>query len=253
MFRRFLIGSAALLASSSMIAYAGPKEDVQAAVQKLGDAPNYSWTTTVEGGFGAGATEGKTEKGGYTVTSIAMRQTSYDIVLKDKAAAIKTPDGWKSLAELAVPDPNGGFNPATFIAARVQTFKSPTDTAKDAIDKLQEVKKADDAYTADLSPDYIKAQMQFGGRGGRRGGAAGGAPPAPPEIKNPKGDLKFWIKDGMISKVAMHITGTMSFGGNDMDIDRTTTTDIKDIGSTKIEVPDEAKAKLAAPAPAPAP
>jgi hypothetical protein len=36
----------------------------------------------------------------------------------------------------------------------------------------------------------------------------------------------------------------MTFNGNDVEIDRTTTTEIKDVGSTKVEIPDEAKKKL---------
>ena len=40
------------------------------------------------------------------------------------------------------------------------------------------------------------------------------------------------------------VKGKVSFNGNDRDVDRTTTVEIKDIGSTKIEVPEEAKKKL---------
>ena len=36
----------------------------------------------------------------------------------------------------------------------------------------------------------------------------------------------------------------VSFNGNDRDVDRTTTIEIKDIGSTKVEVLDDAKKKL---------
>jgi hypothetical protein len=36
----------------------------------------------------------------------------------------------------------------------------------------------------------------------------------------------------------------MSFNGNDMDVDRTTTVEIKDVGTTKITVPEEASKKL---------
>jgi hypothetical protein len=36
----------------------------------------------------------------------------------------------------------------------------------------------------------------------------------------------------------------VSFNGNDRDVDRTTTVEIKNVNSTKIEVPDEAKKKL---------
>ena len=38
--------------------------------------------------------------------------------------------------------------------------------------------------------------------------------------------------------------GKVSFNGNDRDVDRTTTVEIKDIGSTKVQVPDDAKKKL---------
>jgi len=36
----------------------------------------------------------------------------------------------------------------------------------------------------------------------------------------------------------------MNFNGNDVDIDRTTTVEIKEVGSTKVDVPEEAKKKL---------
>jgi hypothetical protein len=36
----------------------------------------------------------------------------------------------------------------------------------------------------------------------------------------------------------------MTVNGEDRDVDRTTTIEIKDIGTTKVEVPAEAKSKL---------
>ena len=38
--------------------------------------------------------------------------------------------------------------------------------------------------------------------------------------------------------------GKVSFNGNDRDVDRTTTVEIKDVGTTKVEVPEGAKKKL---------
>ena len=52
------------------------------------------------------------------------------------------------------------------------------------------------------------------------------------------------MKDGQLTKYEYNVKGEMSFGGNDIDIDRTTTIEIKDVGSTKVEVPAEAKAKI---------
>ena len=39
-----------------------------------------------------------------------------------------------------------------------------------------------------------------------------------------------------------HATGTVTFNGNDRDIDRTTTTEFSNVGSTTVTIPDEAKA-----------
>lgn len=100
-----------------------------------------------------------------------------------------------------------------------------------------------------------------GGPGGAASGPAGGAggaggpPGGGPQFSNIKGSVKIWLKDGVITKTETHITGTVTFNGNDRDIDRTTTTEISDLGSAKVDVPDEAKAvlegKTAAPATAP--
>ncbi len=48
--------------------------------------------------------------------------------------------------------------------------------------------------------------------------------------------MKFWIKDGILVKYQYHVSGTVSFNGNDRDVDRTTTVEIKDVNSTKIDV-----------------
>lgn len=65
-----------------------------------------------------------------------------------------------------------------------------------------------------------------------------------PEPKNAKGSVKFWIKDGMLSKYQTKVQGTVNFNGDDRDIDRTTTVEIKDTGTTKIEIPEAAQQKM---------
>jgi hypothetical protein len=57
--------------------------------------------------------------------------------------------------------------------------------------------------------------------------------------------VKFWIKDGKLSRFQTHVTGKSTDpDGNPVDIDRTTTVDIKDIGSTKIDVPADVVKKI---------
>ncbi len=56
--------------------------------------------------------------------------------------------------------------------------------------------------------------------------------------------MTFWVADGKLTKYQFHVTGSIDRGGNPMDMDRTTTVTIKDVGATKVEVPDDAKKKL---------
>ena len=76
--------------------------------------------------------------------------------------------------------------------------------------------------------------MRFRGRGGNEG----------PEVSGAKGSAKFWVKDGVLSKYQYQVKGSMNFNGNDFDVDRTTTVEIKDVGTTKVAIPAEAQKKL---------
>ena len=63
-------------------------------------------------------------------------------------------------------------------------------------------------------------------------------------VKDAKGTLQIWVRDGAMSKMQVHLTGTRTFNDQDQPVDQTSTTEIKDVGTTKITVPDEAKKKL---------
>jgi hypothetical protein len=117
----------------------------------------------------------------------------------------------------------------------LQNFKTPAAQAEDLAAKAKDLKKSDDMYTGELTEEGVKELLTFGPRPG-----GGNAPPP----SNAKGSVKFWIKDGVLAKYEFKVQGTVSFGGNDVDIDRTTTLEIKDVGSTKVDVPEEAKKKL---------
>jgi hypothetical protein len=228
---------------------ADPSDDIKSAVKALADSPNYSWSTTVQGGFGRGPQEGKTEKDGYTSVSIQIQDNPYDIIIKGDKAAIKTDSGWKTPAELmadAGDAADGPPPPEQFAAIFARNFKTPTEQAQDTLDNLQNIQKTDTGYTADLTEDAAKKMLN---RNRPRRNAAttnpdNGNGPPPFEVSNPKGSVKLTIKDGTLTQVQFHLTATISFNGNDRDVDRTTTMDIKNVGSTTVDVPDEAKAKL---------
>jgi hypothetical protein len=227
---RSILAAAAVVMGLTAAAMAGAKEDVQAAAKKLGEAENYSWTSSVEGGF-ASKTEGKVQKDGLTVLKMTFGDNSTELVTKAGKGAIKTQDGWMSLAD-ATGD-NAPQGPGRFIARMAQNFRTPAKQAEEAASAAKELSKTDDAYSGELTEQGVKDLMAFG----RRGGNA-------PEVKNAKGTVKFWVKDGILTKTQIHVQGTINFNNEDRDLDRTTTVEIKDVGTTKVEIPEEAKSKM---------
>jgi hypothetical protein len=232
MFKSFLTAVTILTASTAAL-YAAPKDDVAAAAKKLADADNYSWKSTIEGGFSSTA-QGQTQKDGLTHVSSTFGDNTVEIVLKGDKGAVKTDDGWKAAAEVAA-DAQG---PQRFIARMVQNFKSPATQGKELAEKTAELKKDDDAWAGDLTEEGAKSLMTFGRRGA-------GANANAPTIAKARGSAKFWVSaEGVLTKFQYNVKGTMTVNGEDRDVDRTTTIEIKDIGTTKVEVPAEAKSKL---------
>lgn len=234
MFAKALFGAVAVLAGSAVVAYGAGKEDVEAAVKKLAAADSYSWRSTTEAasGFGNGTTEGKTQKDGLTVTKGTFGDNEIVTVRKGDKFAMKRGDqDWVSSAEMAQ---RGGGRGRGMFGGGGQT---PAAMAEQWLQTIPDFKESGGAYVAELSGDAVRNMMPFGrGRGGQGGQG--------PEITNGKATVKVWIKDGMISKTELTMAGSINFNGNDVDLGRTTTTEIKDVNKTKVEVPAEAKAKL---------
>ena len=227
-----LIGAIALMSGSILAADSGPKQDVISAAKKLGDKANYSWKTTVtvpEGArFRPGPVEGKTEKDGFTVLSMTIGDNTRQAVLKGDKGAVTDQDGaWQSLADLENSEGRGRF-----LALMVRGFKVPAAQAAEIASGAKELKQAGDVCAGELTEDAAKTLLRF-----RRGGDG-------PTVNNAKGSVKFWVKDGVLAKYEFKVQGSITFNNNDVDVDRTTVVEIKDVGATKVEVPAEAKSKL---------
>ena len=230
-----ILTSALLAATLSSSLAADAKEDVTKAAKALAEKGAYSWKTTVASPgaqFPTGPTEGKVDKDVIYVT-MTFRDNKTEAYVKGDKAVYTNQDGeWQSAAD-------AGEGPGRFMAARFRNMKAPAEQAQEIAGLVKEFKKDGDAYTGDLTEEGAKGLLRF--RGGR-GGGGGDAP----EIKGAKGTAKFWLKDGVLSKMEYQVKGSMkNRDGEDRDIDRTTTTEIKDVGTTKLTIPEPVKKKLA--------
>jgi hypothetical protein len=225
--------AAALFVSSVFAADSGPKEDVTKAAKALAEKGNYTWKSTVvvpaDAQFRPGPTEGKTDKESGTYVKMTNNDRTAESVIKGKKVLIKGEEnGWQTAEELENAE---GF--VRFLAARMKNFKTPAEQAEELVKDVKELKKDGDVYSGDLTEEAAKNLMRF-----RRGGGDG------PQISGAKGSAKFWVKDGVLSKYEFKVKGSMNFNGNDIDVDRTTTTEINDVGTTKVSIPEGAQKKL---------
>ena len=236
MFRSAAVCTLVLLTSTALPARADAKGDVESAAKKLADASGYAWTSTTEGGFGGGTSEGKAEKDGFTRVSMTFANNTVEVVKKGDKGAVKMEDGWKSFDEAAeAGGEQGQPNRGRFIAIMLRSYKAPAAVIQQLVSNAREIKPsgAGEALQAELTEAGAKEMLSFRGRQGGEGPAISGA----------KGTAKFWLKDGTVAKVEYNLQGSMSFNGQDRDIDRTVTIEIKDVGTAKVEVPEEAKKK----------
>jgi len=220
-----------ILVLSLGMAHADPKAEVLDALKKLAGSSGYSWISTpkTEGSETArrlGAIEGKTQSDGYTYLKGAAGETTVEIALKGEKMAVNYNGDWLSTAEI-------GENNSTI--KRLRALKAPAEEAETLAGKAAELKKESDGlYSGDMKPDAAKELFALLGR------RASEAPEA-------KGSMKFWIKDGSLSKYEFVVGGKIKVGGEDkreVAISRTTTVEIKNVGSTTVSLPEDAKKKL---------
>jgi hypothetical protein len=218
---------------------AEPQDEVIQAAKMLGDKENYSWTSTVNNlvpssRFRIGPTQGQIEKGGFTKISMSFGDNSFDAVLKGDKGAVKTSDGWQSLTEAGE---SGNQNAGRFLTRYFQSLQSPAEQAADLAGKTYGISKSGEVYGGDLNQEAVKQLLTFG----RRPGAGTDAPE--PMLRDGAGAVKFWIQEGKLVKYEYSVKGFVTFGGSERQVDRITTVEIKNVGTTRVDVPQEALQK----------
>ncbi len=226
------IAITSLALGTALAADSDSQSVVKSAAQRLIDKASYSWTSKARSEAGGvdwnqGPTEGKTEKDGYTYFSLTFNDNPIECAFKGRKSAIKIESDWESSEEMT--------GDREWIGARLKAFKAPASEATDLVDRAKELKSAGDGlYSGDLSEDGVKKLLSFMAQGQQT-----------PEVKNPKGWAKFWVKDGLLTKYEFNLQGKFNGrDGEEVTLNRTTTVDIKNVGTTTVHVPDDAKKKL---------
>ena len=227
------ISLTALLAVSVSAADTDAKTTVKTAAKALADKDNYSWSLTSKSETGDQgqrmSTVGKTEKSGLTQLTVTFGDREVEVALKAGKVAVKQDSDWKTPDEM-------DERPAAMVR-RYQTYKLPAAEVETLLEKAKELKAgAEGLYSGDLTDQGVKDLLTRFRRPNTQA----------PDPKDVKGWLKFWVKDGALTKYEYNTQGKVTFGQDqqEREVNRTTTIEIKDVGTTKLTVPDEAKKKV---------
>ena len=218
------------LLAPSCLAAADASAEVKAAAKKLADQPNYGWTSTPKyepefPGLRLSPTEGKTEKGGYTHAVFSYNDNEVETAFKGSQGAIKLEGEWNSEADLE--------GDRAWIGQRLKKYKTPAAESQELVENATGLKQGDTGVvTGDLKEEAVKEILS---RIGRR---------AATNTKDLKGGVKFWIKDGRLVKYEFNVQARVTVREEEMSVNLTTTVEVKDVGTTKVSLPDEAKKKL---------
>jgi hypothetical protein len=227
----FALAATLLAAGYVVAAETTPTDTVNGALTKLKAATNYAWKATIQipdAPFEPGPVKGSTEQGGYSMVSQEFNDNTIEAVFKGEKVAVKGEQGWQLLDEMEG------------MGAMMGGWLTVNGTAADEAGKLlkgvKELKSGgDNLFTGDLTPEAAKDLMTYKPRRGQ----------APPPPKDAKGSVKFWVKDGALTKFESHMQAKVTFGDQeDQPFDVTRTVEIQNVGTTKVEVPADAKKKL---------
>jgi len=242
-----MIKTCSVLVLASLLTPLGD-EELDKSAAKAADWTSYTFTVTTK-------TEG-TAKGDGTTTSVVkvakgspwlIKSGDTEAVREGDSLATKQSDGtWKRYEAPAAPEgkkgkkKKKGEEQAGNGMGSLLAIKAPQDFLKGFGAKLKEVKREDGeggrTYTGELTAE---AAREFGSTGMPKPGGKG------PEVTySGSAKVSVNVKTGEIAKVEIATEAKASFGGKDYDIKRTSTYDISEIGTTKVEIAEEAKKAL---------
>lgn len=209
------------------------KAQLKAAVDKLGAAPNYSWTTTsrAEGGTATwqlGPVQGQTDKGGATYFAGSFNENRFEVAIRGPRFALKRGEAWESSEELERTSPR--------LAQRIREFMTPAAEAAWLLERTTNLQsEAEGTFGGELTPAGVKEIL---GRWSR----------AEVEPVGLKGRVRFWVREGVLTQYEYTLQAKLRVSEDRpaVEVHRTITAQIKGIGTTRVNVPEPAKKMLGA-------
>jgi hypothetical protein len=223
---------AAVTAVSASI-WEAPRE-VSSALQAVSSFSSYGWSAMIASNDGAPeiACDGKSEKDGFSALTVRFGDRTIEGYMLGNHAFVTSPDTkWKDIPEM-----KPGESPTIFMDRMLRALKLPAIEIAELTRRSTNLREANGVLTGDLDEEAAKELLQR-----PRGRAAKDESPS-----QAKGSLKVWTTNGLVSKYQYTLSGKQPRDGREVDLARTVTVEIKDVGTTTVIVPDRIKEKLKA-------
>lgn len=234
-----------VVAALALMAGRAADEDLDKAAAKAAEMGNYSCTVTtkMEGGRGGGGGEGggpqPVEMRVKADAPLHLKSGEIEAYRKGEIVAVKEGDTWKRLERPERPAEGEKPDRRAMAAQRLRGVRAPHEVLKDLKSSaFKEVKREDTegskVFSGELTEEALKALRPAG----RRGGGGGGDRPAPKST----GKARIWVNgDGAVTKYEINIESTSKNPeGEERTTKFTSTVEIKDVGTTKYDVPEDA-------------
>ncbi len=256
---------------------ASPVDDVIIQTMRLADAPNYSWITTAADETSSYTLEGRTETAGRTwlkmpsapviAEALGLPDEPYleAVYLGRATFLLRGARGWVSRDELDWGEPSPAFD--SFAAARGRPAGRmgsvgaplPHRTPGRSASGRDRILRLPGNIQFGLTPPHeelgiivssfvdLQVQPNFASGNLSDMGAAlllfrEGQPDTTPLAAG--GIFRLWFKDARLIRYQLLLEGLVAQGRKTMPLRATTTTTIRDVGTTRLEVPEIARVTL---------
>jgi hypothetical protein len=269
--------SVALVAPAA-VAFAGPTDRAIIAAMALSEQPNYTWFSTIDDPASSYEIEGRTTNAGVTWVRMPMlksiqrrlgreNDTQVEALFDDRRRGLlQVGNDWKSISELPSRQAPSGHRTRTMVrgSANAGGFGIPGGASLGAaapfliedrqtgpafstlhfgvmhpheelaiiVSSFTAMESAGDVVTGSLSDMgaallLVRPELQD------------------VEPRHAAGEFKLWIKNGVVIKYQLKLKGVVALPGWDnVPVQVNMATTLKDIGTTTVNVPDSAQAKL---------
>ncbi len=253
----------------AVLLHAGPTESTIIAAMKLSDQPNYTWVATVVDDARSYEIRAQTSRDGYTrakmpvVNAVRRRlgvsatDTEIDVIFRGNVRCVLgTDDGWKTVDELPkreeiVPDavvaarsstrinkgppPRRDEIPVTAYSNLQLALSLPHEELAVIVTSHEGLVVTGNTATGTLSNSGAQLLLVRDGQSDITPLRASGA-------------FKLWLQQGIVTRYQVQLEGTLavvtSVGPREIRVSQKTDTTISQVGTTRFDVPGEARAKL---------